>query len=95
MPSSASRVTEVRFDPAPGAAGSTGLLGWIRFRLGPLRLDGIALRRSRDGRTYLAFPERRTSRGAFPYMAPPDRAARIEIEGQVFAALGLDQEPTP
>jgi len=82
----------VRFE-----SGDHGLLGWASFELyGHVRLDGVAVRRTRDGRLTLAFPERRDATGRrHPVVRPLNDEARREIEQQVFAALGLDAEAAP
>ena len=82
------KVTNIRFVSAPADA-SPGLLGWASFVLDDsLRLDSIAVRRTRAGELALSFPARLDRRGAeHPYIRPIDHAARIAIEAQVFAAL--------
>lgn len=73
----------------------TGLLAWLRFRLDrALIVDGVALRRTRDGRLCLAWPERRDRAGRqHPILRPVDDAARVAIEREVFAQLGLGAAP--
>lgn len=68
-----------------------GLLGWMRCRINrALRVDGITLRRTLDGRLTIAFPTRRDRRGRqHPYVAPVDEDVRREIERQLFEALDL------
>ena len=80
-------VTEVRLSRALDQ--SRGLVGWLSFVLNEnLRLDGIALRRTREGDLRLSFPERRDSDGRrHPVVRPLDAEARDEIEAQVFQAL--------
>ncbi len=74
-----------------------GLLGWLRFDVnGALRLDGVALRRTREGTIALTFPARRDRQGRdHPLVRPLDSEARAAIERQVLAALGLDEGATP
>jgi hypothetical protein len=72
-------------------AAETGLLGWITCRLnGRLQLDGLALRKTLDGRHTLSFPARRDGAGRQRfYLRPLDDATREAIEQQVFKALGI------
>lgn len=85
------RISHVVFSAAPERDVHTGLLGWASFTLGDLHLDGVAVRRTRDGRLTLSFPERRDARGGrHPIVRPLDDAARRAIEEAVFRALGLD-----
>ena len=83
------RATDVRFKAAESHQIRDGLLGWASFVLGEtVRLDGVAVRRTRDGRLVLSFPSRRDRRGREHYLvAPIDNAARLDIERQVLAAL--------
>ncbi len=84
------RIHDVAFTPANARDRANGLLGYVRCRMGNLRLDGLALRRTADGGRCLAFPRRRDRAGLeHPWYAPVDDAARLEIERQVFEALGL------
>ena len=85
------RVTEVRFSPARPDQIEDGHLGFVAVVLdGELKLDGIALRRTRDGRRALSFPRRRDQRGfEHPYIRPLTDEARIDLERQVFEALRL------
>ena len=85
------RVTEVQLTPASLPDRHAGLLGWIACVLNQgVRLDGITLRRTADGRLTLSFPERRDATGGrHPYFRPCDEEARRVLEGQIFGALGL------
>ena len=71
----------------------TGLLGWVALEVdGLLVVDAVAVRRTRDGRLVLSFPERTDSQGRrHPLVRPLDDAARRAIERQVLAALGLEE----
>ena len=87
-------VADVRFVAASDGELRTGLLGWISMTVASaLRLDGIALRRTREGRLTLSFPCRRdaSDRQHF-YVRPLDREARRSFEQQVFQALALAVE---
>ncbi len=85
------------FTAAPPQLRKTGLLGWVTFVIGhALQFDGVAVRRTRNGRLTLSFPVRHDSTGRqHSIVRPTDAAARREIESQVFAALGLSEESAP
>ena len=70
----------------------SGLLGWISCVLNDgVRLDGIALRRTTEGRLVLSFPERRDGAGRrHPYIRPVDDEARRAFEHEILTAIGLD-----
>jgi hypothetical protein len=95
--SAATVITDVDFTSAPPEEGRTGLLGYVAATInGRLRIDGITLRRTADGRLAIAFPARRDAAGRqHPYVRPVDDAARREIELQIFAALGLQEHAIP
>jgi hypothetical protein len=87
------RISGVRFAAAAGKERQIGLLGWVTCLVnGRLRLDGIAVRRTLEGRLALSFPARRDGEGRqHPLVRPLDDRTRREIERQVFAALGLEE----
>jgi hypothetical protein len=87
-------ITSMRATPASAADERDGLLLFLELELdGVLWLDGVTLRRSRDGRLRLAFPARTSFRGErFSLVRPRDREARAEIEAAVFGALGVRLE---
>ncbi len=88
------QVTAVRFVPASPFDQRRGLVGYIRLCLGGVEVDGVTLRRSRDGRRLLSFPSRRDAEGrSHPYLRFDDRTRR-SIEQQVFAAIGLQEART-
>lgn len=74
-----------------------GLLGWVSFTLsGRLRVDGVTIRRTRDGRLTLSFPGKPGLTGTrFFYLRPLNDAARREIESSIFQALGLKEYGVP
>lgn len=85
-------VTDVRMTLASRSEAETGLYAYVSFRLGPVIVDGTTLRRTRGGDLMLSFPARRSQAGRdHPQVRPINRAARREIEEQVFAALGLTE----
>ena len=80
----------VAFTSAPPHKQERGLLGWLSLEIGPLLLDGVALRQTRRGRPTLSFPVRRDRAGRdHAIVRPIDRTARAAIEREVLAALGL------
>ena len=87
-------IADLRFRNASLSLQATGLLGWISFTIdGDLRLDGLTLRRTVDGRIALSFPSKRDRTGRErPYIRPVGDHARRELETQVFDALGLETD---
>lgn len=90
-------ITDVRFAEAPDGQQRFGLLGYVRFVLADaVAVDGVALRRTREGRLALSFPVRHDARGRqHAVVRPIDDVSRRAIEAQVFAALNLQQETAP
>jgi hypothetical protein len=81
-------IRSIRFAPADPMLITTGLLGFVSLRYGGLELDGIAVRRTRDARHVLSFPEdrRRPGPGRLP-VRPAGNDVRGQIEAEVFAEL--------
>jgi hypothetical protein len=78
----------IEFTEAPSGLRATGLLGWVSLTYGDLDLDGLSLRRTRDGRTVLSFPEHRTSRGRVRAdVRPGGPDVHAQIEAEVIADL--------
>lgn len=90
-------VSEVRLTPAPAAQASTGLVGFASFVVMDLvRLDSIAVRRTRDGRVVLAFPVKHDRAGRqHPLVRPVNDTARQAITRAVIEALQLRLERGP
>lgn len=84
-----SRVAEIRFVPARAADRATGLMGFVSLVLHEdLCVDGISVRRTRDGRYVLSFPTRRDGSGnQHPIVWPLTPAARARIEAAVLSEL--------
>ena len=79
---------DVRYVPAQPSDRASGLLGYVSFTVGGLRIDGTTVRRTRDGRYALSFAERRDSAGKpHPIIRPLTPAAREEIEEAVLGVL--------
>jgi hypothetical protein len=87
------RISNAKLVSAGGEEVANGLIGYVSCILnGTFHLDGLALRRTIDGRRALSFPSRRDGAGRQHfYIRPMDNIARMEIEAQVFKALGIDQ----
>ena len=90
---SSPHISHLRYTPATTADERKGLLGFVSCHYGALVLDGIALRRSADGRLLLAWPGRRDTHGKQHHsVRPVDDAARVALESAVFAELKLRTE---
>ena len=86
-------IDQVTFHGAGQADAEKGLLGWTSFVVnGVLRVDGVTVRRTFDGRYTLSFPARQVGRRRHFYVRPLDDCTRREIEDQVLAAIGLGEE---
>ena len=90
-------VSDVRLVDASPRQIRSGLLGFLSCTVGgQVRLDGMALRRSRSGRLYVAFPARRDARGRdHVHIRPLNASAHRDIEAQLFHALGIRLESSP
>jgi len=82
-------VSRVRFSPADPEDQASGLLGFASCVLDDaLHLDGLAVRRSLQGRVLISYPSRRDRRGrAHAPFRPFDDAVRREVERQLIDAL--------
>lgn len=82
-------LSSVHFTPSSAEAEKTGLLGYLRLGVGDLlMIDGVTLRRARDGRLVISYP--RPGRRRHPLVRPLDDEARRAIEGAVLKALGVE-----
>lgn len=86
-------VTETRFTASTPADRETGLFGYVVVTLnGHLQIDGIALRRTLDGRMTISWPDRRTASGRPGVSVRPlDRETQEDLERQVLSALGFGE----
>ena len=81
-------ITVMAFTSAPTPDRERGLVGWLSLRIGDLLLDGVTLRRTREGNLALSWPARRDRHGTdHPVVCPVDNAARRGIEALVMGAL--------
>ncbi len=82
------RATVIAFRPARPLDVAAGLLGFARVQVGELLIDGVAIRRARDGRNVISLPSRRDRSGVeHSLIAPISSAVGRDIEAQVLAAL--------
>jgi hypothetical protein len=74
----------------------SGLVAFLQIQYGELALDSVTLRRTRDSRYVLSFPQRRDQAGrAHAYVKPISDVARIEVERRVLAQLNVAQLDAP
>ena len=92
MENAMSEVSDVRFTPASAIDQRSGVLGWMTFIVGEgLRIDNVAVRRTRDGRIALSFPARRSRDGRqHPLVHPVDDRSRRRLEREILARLDLE-----
>lgn len=83
------RISGVRFRRARHEDRRRGLLGWVGITFGDaLRLDAIAVRKTREGTLTLAFPRKLDPAGSpHPIVRPLDQSARQAIEARVIGEL--------
>ncbi|MCP3918732.1 MAG: hypothetical protein GY711_24565 [bacterium] len=86
-------VTDATFSQALERDHARGLLGFVQIVISDtIVLDGITLRVSSGGRRYLSYPSKNTRSGArFPFVRPVGEDARLDVQRQVFAALGIEE----
>lgn len=91
------QISDVRLTTAPAGLQHTGLIGWIAATVnGELRVDGLSLRRTLDGRLGVSYPARRDGAGReHPFVRPLSDTARRHVEHQILQALSLASEPAP
>ena len=87
-------VSEVRLTSARPDEVECGMIGYVAFVLDDsLKLDGIALRRTRRGHAALSYPCRRDRHGRdHALVRPLSDSVRRRIEEQVFRALGIGEQ---
>ena len=87
------QIGDVRFVSGSPTDVESGLVGWLSFVLNEtIRIDGVALRRTADGRPALSFPARVDRAGKeWKYIRPLNEIVRRDIEHEVFEALGFPQ----
>ena len=87
-------ITNVVFTPSRLADREGGLLGWVECSFGDwLRLDGIAVRKTADGRFTLAYPARKSGGGTkHHFFRPANDRARRELEVAILGQLRASTE---
>ena len=88
------QVSEIKFVASGPADAERGLLGFLSCVVAHgLRLDGLTLRRTSDGRFSISYPARRDAAGRQHFFVrPTDEVIRCDIENQVLEALDLEEE---
>jgi hypothetical protein len=82
------RPVVLSFRPARALDQAAGLLGYAHVQVGELLIDGVAIRRARDGRHVIALPSRRDRAGVeHSIVAPSSNAVGRELEALVLADL--------
>lgn len=70
--------------------GTDGLLAWAScWFSGAIKLDNIAIRRSRDGSLFLTYPARRKGQESHQYFHPISVGAAQAIQDAVLAQLAV------
>jgi len=90
-------ISDVAFIAASAGDRASGLIGWISCTVGlALRLDGITVRRTADGRVVLSFPARTDRHGhSHPYVRPVDDDSRRDLERRILGELGFAADGGP
>lgn len=82
------RISVLSFRPAKPLDRATGLIGFARIQAGELLVDGVAIRRARDGRHVISLPSRRSRDGQeFSIVAPANGEVGRALEAAVIDAL--------
>lgn len=81
-------IDRVRFTAAEPRLRATGIFGWITLRIERhVVIDGICVRRRRNGELALTFPSRRDRAGRrHRLVCPASIATRRSIERQILQA---------
>lgn len=92
--SSSLRLTHIDLAPASRHHARAGLLGFVSVEFdGALRIDGLTVRVTRDGRHTLSWPARRDRHGEqHPIVLPVGAEERHRIKGEILRRLGLEPE---
>ena len=85
------RLRQIRFVPASERDRQSGLLGFASAAYGDLALDGLTVRRTRDGRLAVSWPSRRDGAGrSHPTVRPMGDAERAILEREILEAIGFE-----
>jgi len=87
------QISQVEFKAAEPWEVESGLLGWVACKLNSsFLINGLAVRRTMEGKRTLSFPARRDRIGRkHYYLKPLNDEARREVERQVLQALGIGE----
>lgn len=81
-------ITDLRFMPAQPGRDRPGLIGWASATVDGWRIDGLTVRRTREGRTIVTFPSRRDAAGRLhPIVEPTCAEDRKNIKAYILAEL--------
>lgn len=88
------KISDVRLVSATAADRGRGLIGYASCVLdNSLRIDGLTIRRTLDGRLAVSFPSKRDCQGREHFLLRPlSDDARREIQSQIFEQLGFLRE---
>lgn len=87
------RVSAIRLTPASQRDRRRGLLAYARIALGPYKIEGITVRKTRAGRLAISYPKRTARDGtAHAYFLPTDPEVRAALEGEILAAYRQREE---
>lgn len=83
------RISRVRIVPATGESKLNGLVGWLSFVIdGGLIADGVAVRKTADGRLVFVWPAKHDQYGRTHHvLRPVDDDAREHVEDQLLAQV--------
>lgn len=86
-------VAHVRFTRASAELERTGLMGWVRCHLNGIEVDGIAIRRTAEGRIVPFLPERQDKSGKLHRVVwIPDADERDSVSRSILAVLRARRE---
>lgn len=81
-------VTNVHLTPADDLAQTRGLVAFLKVTINGLVVDGIVLRRCREGKYSLSFPQRRDRHGQeHPIVTPENHRVRTSLTRHILAAI--------
>ena len=80
------KIENVKLVPAPCYLARGGLIAWATVTVGCIRLSGIAIRTTLDGRVVISYPTRYARSGRqHPIALPVDAEVRRELEARLIA----------
>ena len=88
-------VRSISITPSPAADQQRGLLAYASVALGPYKIDGITVRRTRAGKLAISYPTRTAGDGTAHAYFLPDPAAREAFEKEILNAYLQHQEGRP